>query len=59
MAPLSAVDYVVVHELCHMIEHNHSANFWKLVSQIVPDYSEQKQQLAELSYRLIQENWGD
>lgn len=59
MAPLSAVDYVVVHELCHMIEHNHSANFWKLVSQIVPNYSEQKQQLAELSHRLIQENWGD
>ena len=59
MAPLPTVDYVVVHELCHMIEHNHSAAFWKLVAQIVPDYPEQKQRLAELSYRLLQENWGD
>jgi predicted metal-dependent hydrolase len=33
-----ALDYVVVHELCHLQEHNHGPRFWKLVSRVVPDY---------------------
>lgn len=42
MAPPSVVDYVVVHELCHLVHHNHSRNFWGLVATILPDYTKRK-----------------
>lgn len=38
MAPQSVVDYVVVHELCHLVHHNHARDFWKLVETIMPSY---------------------
>lgn len=45
MAPHHIVDYVVVHELCHMHQHNHSPAFWKCVERIIPDYKECRQWL--------------
>ena len=45
MAPNRIVDYVVVHELCHLIHHDHSPKFWKQVERILPDYSECKEWL--------------
>jgi len=47
-----AVDYVIVHELCHVVHKNHSKNFWLLVESIMPDYRVQRQWLKENQFLL-------
>jgi len=51
MAPNSVVDYVVVHELCHLIHHDHSPKFWKEVEKVMPNYGECKEWLKENVYQ--------
>jgi predicted metal-dependent hydrolase len=43
--PPEVADYIVVHELCHRQEFNHSSRFWQLVAQTVPDYDEKRRHL--------------
>ena len=45
MAPLDVIDYVVAHELCHLLHHNHSPIFWDEVAKLYPDYKEQRRWL--------------
>lgn len=45
MAPLPVQDYVAAHEVCHLIEMNHSPAFWRLVEQVCPDYERHRQWL--------------
>jgi hypothetical protein len=47
MAPEPVLDYLVVHELCHMIHHNHSPEYWKIVSSVLPDHKEKRRWLKE------------
>lgn len=46
-APLYVIEYVVVHELSHLIEHNHSADFWNIVSVQLPKYQKAKDWLKK------------
>lgn len=53
MAPIEVIDYVVVHELCHLKEMNHSKRFWYLVEKAVPNYKEVKKWLKDNHYLLM------
>jgi predicted metal-dependent hydrolase len=48
LLPEDLVDYIVVHELCHLGEFNHSANFWNLVAETMPDYKEKRARLKRM-----------
>jgi predicted metal-dependent hydrolase len=41
------IDYVIMHELCHMIEHNHSKRYYTLLAQMMPDWKARRQRLNE------------
>jgi predicted metal-dependent hydrolase len=45
MAPENIIDYLVVHELCHLVHMNHSSDFWNLVKSILPNYREDEEWL--------------
>lgn len=53
LVPSEVLDYVVVHELCHRKELNHSDRFWNEVSHILPDYKARKQWLKDNGSKLI------
>jgi len=46
MAPLEVIDYVIIHELCHLIHMNHDRSFWRRLGSIMPDYKEKVDYLA-------------
>ena len=53
MAPEKIIDYVIVHELCHLIHFNHSKDYWEKVSKILPNYKTSKEWLKINQYLLI------
>lgn len=52
LAPPGILDYVVVHELCHLEHMNHSKDFWQCVEAILPDYKERRKWLKEHGHEL-------
>jgi predicted metal-dependent hydrolase len=57
MADEDVVDYVVVHELAHIKEHNHSPRFWSIVEGLIPDYKDKRRKLKLLQGKLAVEDW--
>ena len=56
LTPPEVIDYVVVHELCHRKEMNHSKAFWHEVAKILPDYKKHMQWLKKEGGRIMQRN---
>ncbi|WP_081457835.1 YgjP-like metallopeptidase domain-containing protein [Clostridium carboxidivorans] len=53
MAPMEVVDYIVVHELCHLIHMNHSKQYWNTVQSILPDYKIRRRWLKDNGFKLM------
>jgi len=53
MTPTWVIDYVIVHELCHLVHLNHSAEFWRLVADNYPRYQEAKIWLKQHQHHLM------
>lgn len=48
-APKESIDYVILHELCHIAEHNHSERFWRLLTQVMPNWKGVKARLDDMA----------
>lgn len=48
--PLDLADYIIIHELCHLKEFNHSLKFWNLVAIACPDFKEKRKKLKNFSF---------
>ncbi len=53
LAPKKVIDYLVVHEVCHLKQMNHSPKFWSLVEQLDPDFKVHKKWLKDNQTRLL------
>ncbi|EJP4176573.1 M48 family metallopeptidase [Vibrio vulnificus] len=54
-APKECIDYVILHELCHIAEHNHSEKFWRLLSSVMPNWKEVKTRLDGMAELYLNE----
>lgn len=59
LAPDEVVDYVVVHELCHLIEMNHSKEFWAQVEKVLPDYKQRRKWLKEHGNEIMRRMYAE
>lgn len=51
--PPNLLDYIVVHELCHLLEFNHTKAFWAIVGNVIPDYQSVRKHLKCLNYLIL------
>jgi predicted metal-dependent hydrolase len=54
-APKECIDYVILHEICHIAEHNHSERFWRLLTQVMPNWKEVKAKLDDMAEMYLNE----
>lgn len=53
MMPIEVIEYIVVHEMCHLIHINHSKDFWSLVAIYLPDYKERQKWVKDHGYEIM------
>ncbi|WCL47831.1 M48 family metallopeptidase [Leptospira sp. GIMC2001] len=58
LVPIQILDYIVVHELCHIKEANHSSRFWKEVELLMPNYRQAKHWLRENELDILSYFYG-
>lgn len=51
--PVRLVDYVIVHELIHLHEHNHTTEFWRTLGRVLPDWKERKEELSQKRAEMV------
>ena len=52
MAPIEVIDYVVIHELCHLLHMNHDRSFWRRLGSVMPDYKKKEEFLAQYGHAM-------
>ncbi|MGL5291279.1 MAG: M48 family metallopeptidase [Plesiomonas sp.] len=52
-APRECIDYVILHELCHIAEHNHSERFYRIMSQVMPNWEKTKERLDGMANVIV------
>ncbi|MDR0913248.1 MAG: M48 family metallopeptidase [Methanobrevibacter sp.] len=57
MADDEIIDYLIIHELSHIKEKNHSQKFWNEVEKVLPDYKHRQAKLKEFEKKISKENW--
>ncbi len=55
--PLPCIEYVVVHELCHVRHHNHGPNFYRLLAAMMPDWEARRERLNQCAVASLRTEW--